>query len=218
VRSRASGRYEHSDPAANEFIGESSQAIWLILGPAVFDRKILALYIAGLLETLAKRAHALCPILRRSRIEVPNHGRSHLLRPRAAAAAAAAEKSDERAASHMKLIQLPHRRRQQREREGGTSAGGLHIDYQLDFRGLLDGQVSQLFALEDAPGIDADQRYPSVTAASVLINPPAAANSRQWAIVGPRGGRQRDELLAPASQNASPPITSAQRLDQGREG
>ena len=34
--------------------------------------------------------------------------------------------------------------------------GGVEIDEQLDLRGLLNGQISQFFALENSSGVDAD--------------------------------------------------------------
>src|SRR5262245_24583974 len=34
--------------------------------------------------------------------------------------------------------------------------GGVEIDEQLDLRGLLNGQISQLFALENSSSVDAD--------------------------------------------------------------
>jgi hypothetical protein len=40
--------------------------------------------------------------------------------------------------------------------------GGLEVDEQLDFRDLLDGQISRLVAPEYSPGIDAsllDERF-----------------------------------------------------------
>ena len=35
--------------------------------------------------------------------------------------------------------------------------GGLEVDDQLDFRGLLDRQIGWLLALENPAGVDADQ-------------------------------------------------------------
>src|SRR5438876_11313237 len=47
---------------------------------------------------------------------------------------------------------------EQRDREGEAERlGGLHVDDQLDARGLLHWQVGRLFALEDAAGVGADQ-------------------------------------------------------------
>jgi hypothetical protein len=40
---------------------------------------------------------------------------------------------------------------EQREREGEAERlGGLHVDDQLDLRGLLDRQIGRLLALENA--------------------------------------------------------------------
>ena len=45
---------------------------------------------------------------------------------------------------------------EQRERHGDAEGFGcLEVDEQLDFRDLLDRQISRLVALEDASGIDA---------------------------------------------------------------
>ena len=55
-RRRRSGRGDHGDPSANQFGRQRRQSIDLILGPAVFDRHVLALDIAGVLQALAKCA------------------------------------------------------------------------------------------------------------------------------------------------------------------
>ena len=53
-----SGRGDHGDLSANQFGRQRRQPIDLILGPAVFDRHVLALDIAGLLQALAKSAQS----------------------------------------------------------------------------------------------------------------------------------------------------------------
>jgi hypothetical protein len=46
--------------------------------------------------------------------------------------------------------------RQQRFRDGQAERrGGLHVDEEFDFRGLLDRQVGGLVALKNPAGIDA---------------------------------------------------------------
>ena len=55
-RSGASGRGDHGDLPANQFGRQRRQSIELILGPAVFDRHVLALDIAGVFQALAKSA------------------------------------------------------------------------------------------------------------------------------------------------------------------
>ena len=46
---------------------------------------------------------------------------------------------------------------EQRERDGEAERlGGLEVDDQLDFRGLLDRQVGRLLALENPAGVDAE--------------------------------------------------------------
>ena len=53
---------------------------------------------------------------------------------------------------------------EQRERHGEAERlGGLEVDDQLDFRGLLDRQIGRLLALENPAGVDADQTVRSVT-------------------------------------------------------
>ena len=54
--SGAAGRGDHGDLPANQFGRQRRQPIELIFGPAVFDRHVLALDIAGLLQALAKCA------------------------------------------------------------------------------------------------------------------------------------------------------------------
>ena len=46
------------------------------------------------------------------------------------------------------------------DQQGGRNGkperlGGLHVDVQLDFRGLLDWQICGLFAFENAAGVGA---------------------------------------------------------------
>ena len=50
------GRDDHGDLSANQIGCQRRQSIELILGPAVFDRHVLALDIAGVLQALAKCA------------------------------------------------------------------------------------------------------------------------------------------------------------------
>jgi hypothetical protein len=53
-----------------------------ILGPAVYDRHVLALNIAGVFEALAKSAHTVRQSIRRPAVEEPDHRHRRLLRPR----------------------------------------------------------------------------------------------------------------------------------------
>ena len=50
-------RDDHGDLPADQIGRQRRQPIELILGPAVFDRHVLALDIAGVLQALAKSAH-----------------------------------------------------------------------------------------------------------------------------------------------------------------
>ena len=58
-------RDDHGDLSANQFGRQRRQSIDLILGPAVFDRYVLALDIAGVLEALAKSAQTVRERVRR---------------------------------------------------------------------------------------------------------------------------------------------------------
>src|SRR5262249_36538090 len=51
-------------------------------GPAVFDPHILAFDIAGVFKALAKRAQTVRHPVRRSGLEIPDHGHRRLLRAR----------------------------------------------------------------------------------------------------------------------------------------
>ena len=65
---RASGRGDHGDLPANQFGRQRRQPIDLTLRPAVFDRDVLALDIAGVLQALAEcRADGprMCQAMRR---------------------------------------------------------------------------------------------------------------------------------------------------------
>src|SRR5262249_1458313 len=101
-RSGAAGRDDHGHLAAHRFGGERRQPIELSLGPAVFDRQILALNITDLLQALAKGPQAPCRPVRRLGIEMADHRHRRLLRARRERprGRCAAEQRDERAAIH----------------------------------------------------------------------------------------------------------------------
>ena len=79
-RSGAAGRDDHGHLAAHQFGGERRQPIELSLGPAVFDRQILALDLTGLLQALAKAPQAPRRPVRRLGIEMADHWHCRLLR------------------------------------------------------------------------------------------------------------------------------------------
>ena len=57
---------------------------------------------------------------------------------------------------------------EERDREGETQRpGGLEIDDQLDFGGLLDGQIGRFLAFENAPGVESGQTLRVRNASSV---------------------------------------------------
>src|SRR5262249_38124608 len=96
----ASGRDDHCDLPANQLARQLRQ-LFDPLGPAVVDRYVLALDIACLSETLAKRAQTLDNRLGRSDFEKPYHRHRRLLRARRERPRRrAAEQRDECAALH----------------------------------------------------------------------------------------------------------------------
>ena len=75
-------RGDHGHLSANQIGRRARQSIDLALGPAVFDRHVLALDIAALLKALAERAQVVCKRDWRSAVEKPNHRHRRLLRAR----------------------------------------------------------------------------------------------------------------------------------------
>src|SRR5262245_44494764 len=71
---------DHSNASPNQFGGERRQPLGLVLGPAVFDRHVLAFYEARVLDALAKCAERLGERLRRLSIEESDHRHRLLLR------------------------------------------------------------------------------------------------------------------------------------------
>src|SRR5262249_13670919 len=84
---------------------------------------------------------------------------------------------DELASSFDNLVGTGEQRRRHVEAE---CLGGLKIDEQLDFCGLLDRQVGRLLALENASGVDADLTVHVRIATSVAHQ---AASRRELAIL-----------------------------------
>ena len=96
------GRGDHGDLPTNQFGRHLRQSISLICGPAVYDRYVIALDIAGVFETLVKSTQTLRGPLRRCGVEEPDHRHRWLLptrrdRPRRRRAA---EQRDELAPFH----------------------------------------------------------------------------------------------------------------------
>src|SRR5262249_48646791 len=73
---------DHSDPSAGQVGRQRRQSIELILGPAVFDRDVLAFDIARFLEALPKPPHEVCGSISRSGVEKPDPRHCRLLRAR----------------------------------------------------------------------------------------------------------------------------------------
>jgi hypothetical protein len=101
-RSGATWGDDHVHLAANQIGGQRWQSIVSILGPAVFDRDILALQIAGLFQPLPDGLYAESVSLRRSGKEQADHRHRRLLRARRERPRRrAAEEGDERAPFHV---------------------------------------------------------------------------------------------------------------------
>src|SRR5262245_21200941 len=67
---------------ADEIIGECGQSIVLAIGPAVLDRRILALDIAGFAQAPTESGYAGGECYSRPAVEEPDHRHSRLLRGR----------------------------------------------------------------------------------------------------------------------------------------
>ena len=79
-RRRRAACDDHGDPPANQFGRQLGQSIDLIIGPPVFDRDVLTLDIAGILQALTKCAqHEIRERASRLTVEVTNHGHCRLL-------------------------------------------------------------------------------------------------------------------------------------------
>ena len=80
--SGATMRGDERDPLANQLGRQCRQAVELVLGPAVFDRDVLALDKARLLEALAKCAQTVHKAVGRYGAEEADHRHRWLLRVR----------------------------------------------------------------------------------------------------------------------------------------
>ena len=150
------GRGDHGDLPANQFGRQRRQPIGLILGPAVFDRHVLALDIAGVLQALAKCAQS----------DPQNSGDLALRNPITGIAGCCARAASGHAAAAPPSSVMNSRRSHSitssagRAVSGGTSRPSasrrLEVDDELEFGRLQHRQVGGLRAFEDAAGIDAD--------------------------------------------------------------
>jgi hypothetical protein len=73
-------RGDHRGLSANQVGRQRGQPIDLIFDPAVFDRHVLALDMAGLFEALAESTQTFRQRVRRPTVEEPNHRHRRLLR------------------------------------------------------------------------------------------------------------------------------------------
>jgi hypothetical protein len=78
-RNGTSRRNDQGHLSVNQFGCQRRQPIHLILGPAVFDRHVLALDIAGVLQATVKSAQKVRVNVRRSLFEEPDHRRGRWL-------------------------------------------------------------------------------------------------------------------------------------------
>ena len=69
-----STRHDHGDASADQVGCQHRQSIDLIVGPAVFDRHVLALDIADVLQALAKCAQIVRVTVGRCGVKEPDHG------------------------------------------------------------------------------------------------------------------------------------------------
>src|ERR1700734_1494080 len=95
---------------------------------------------------------------------------------------------------------------QQRLRDGEAErVGGLEVDDQLDFYGLLDRQIGWFLAFENAPGINANLAEPIAEAAAKAHHAAGEGELTEWVNRGQRmAGRQRGELFGtPVEEGAA---------------
>jgi hypothetical protein len=77
---QSSSRRDHSDPAADELVGECRQSIVLTLGPAIFNRDVTAFDIAAPLQAATKGRHQRRGRTSRCVVEKPDHRHGRRLR------------------------------------------------------------------------------------------------------------------------------------------
>jgi len=98
-----SGGGDHSNTATNEIGRQRWQSIGLIVGPAIFDRDVLAIDKARLLQALVECAQLIAGRMNRCGVEEPHHRHRRLLRARheRACSCGTDEQRHEPAASHV---------------------------------------------------------------------------------------------------------------------
>ena len=103
----ASAGDDYRNLSASQFGRQRRQPIDLIFGPAVMDRYVLALDIAGLFQALAKCAQTVRQRVRGPAVKESDHRHRRLLRPAASGHAAAPPSA---AMNSRRFIRLPRRR------------------------------------------------------------------------------------------------------------
>ena len=120
----------------------------VIFGPSVFDRDVLAFEMAGVLQALAERAQKVRDRVRGCRVDKPDYRhRCSAARPLPAASAAAPPSRRDELAASSSFDNIIGAGKQCRRHFETEHLGSLEIDEKLNFRGLLDRQISRLFTL-----------------------------------------------------------------------
>src|SRR5262249_16952713 len=144
---------DHGDPSVNQFGCERRQPIELPLRPAVYDRYILALDIAAILQTLAKSTQTVGTYVRRCRrVDETDYGHPRLLRARRERPRRRAKQRDELAAVHSITSSARASFETKRLR-------GLEVDYQLVLGRRLHRQIGRLRTPEDAVDVSGRQAH-----------------------------------------------------------
>jgi hypothetical protein len=106
---RYTGRSDYGNLTTNKISRQHWQSIKLILGPAVFDRHVLAHDIASLLQALVERPQPFRDRIGRSGVQIPNHRHRWLLRARRERPRdrRAAEQCDELSPLHVSALIWP---------------------------------------------------------------------------------------------------------------
>src|SRR5262249_57218731 len=98
---RSTGRSDYGNLTTNQISCQRLQPLVLALGPAVFDRHVLALDEARVCQALAERPQSFRDRIGRSGVQIPDHRHRRLLRPRR-------ERPDRRAAEQRDELPTLH--------------------------------------------------------------------------------------------------------------
>src|SRR5262245_27623667 len=120
----------------------------LALRPAIFDRNVVTLNIAGLAQTLAERAQTVCPQIRRQNAEKSDHRHRRLLR-------ACRKRPGSRRADQRNELALVHSitSSARASRIAGISrpiAFAALVEREFELGGLLHRKIARLLATQNA--------------------------------------------------------------------